>query len=553
MGQIASAPSSTSSSSSSSLGLRTKQPYSCPSGGVTAVEEAEAAPAMAAEEGGRDHTAELPDELLAVIFHGLGPGDRNRCALVCRRWLGVEGQSRRRIAVDARAALLEAAPALFGRRFCAVSRLALRCDRRSDSIGDAALAAVALRCPALTRLKLRSCRSLSDSGMSGLAAAAPALRKLSVASCSFGAPGVLAVLRGCPLLEELSLKRLRGLDSPLLLFDDDDDDSAGDTAAPAPASSSLRSICFKELYNAQCFAPLILGAPNLKSLKLFRCSGDWDPLLEALPAAAPALAEVHLEKLQVSDRGLAALALCADLHVLHLVKTPECTDAGLAPLLARCRRLRKVHLDGWKTNRIGDPSLSALARACPDLQELVLIGVNPTARSLEPVAANCRALERLALCGCDTFGDAELACVAAKCAALKKLCVKGCPVTDVGLGALADGCPKLVKVKIKKCRGVTPECAEWLRTVRSSLAINLDTDLSAAELQEGSVSESGVLEDDGDDKLVPDTVDRSELPTSSTSRPTSPWKARISSMVGRNFLASAIRRWSHGSSCSRNS
>nr|CAD1817829.1 unnamed protein product [Ananas comosus var. bracteatus] len=104
-------------------------------------------------------------------------------------------------------------------------------------------------------------------------------------------------------LEELSLKRLCGLDSPFLLVDDDDD--AGGNAA----SSSLQSICFKELYNAQCFAPLILGAPNLKSLKLFRCSGDWDPLLEVFPAAAPALAEVHLEKLQVSNRGLAALAL----------------------------------------------------------------------------------------------------------------------------------------------------------------------------------------------------------------------------------------------------
>ncbi|XP_020081532.1 F-box protein SKIP2-like [Ananas comosus] len=142
--------------------------------------------------------------------------------------------------------------------------------------------------------------------MSGLAAAAPALHKPSVASCSFGASGALAILRGCPLLEELSLKRLRGLDSPLLLVDNDDNASGNAT------SSSLRSICFKELYNAQCFAPLILGAPNLKSLKLFRCSGDWYPFPEALPTATLALAEVHLEKLQVSDSRLTALALYAD-------------------------------------------------------------------------------------------------------------------------------------------------------------------------------------------------------------------------------------------------
>ncbi|XP_020099523.1 F-box protein At1g47056-like [Ananas comosus] len=142
--------------------------------------------------------------------------------------------------------------------------------------------------------------------MFGLAVATPALRKPSVASCSFGASGALAILRGCPLLEELSLKRLRGLDSPLLLVDNDD--NAGGNAT----SSSLRSICFKELYNAQCFALLILGAPNLKSLKLFCCSGGWDPFPEALPTAALALAEVHLEKLQVIDSRLTALALYAN-------------------------------------------------------------------------------------------------------------------------------------------------------------------------------------------------------------------------------------------------
>lgn len=94
---------------------------------------------------------------------------------------------------------------------------------------------------------------------------------------------------------------------------------------------------------------------------------------------------------------------------------------------------------------------------CPNLQELVLIGLNPTRISLELIAANCQNLERLALCGSETVGDAEISCIAAKCIALKKLCIKSCPVSNCGIEALAGGCPNLVKVKLKKCRGVTGE------------------------------------------------------------------------------------------------
>jgi F-box/leucine-rich repeat protein 7 len=71
-----------------------------------------------------------------------------------------------------------------------------------------------------------------------------------------------------------------------------------------------------------------------------------------------------------------------------------------------------------------------VAQKCASLQELVLIGVNLTSASLELITANCPALEQLALCGSDTFGDAEISCVATKCASLRKLCIKACPVSD---------------------------------------------------------------------------------------------------------------------------
>ncbi|CAD6219923.1 unnamed protein product [Miscanthus lutarioriparius] len=485
-----------------------------------------------AEAAGEDHTADLPEELLALVFGLLGSGDRKRCSLVCRRWLAVEAASRLRLALDARAPLLadSALPRLLA-RFPAVSKLALKCDRRAESVGDPALAQVADRLgPGLRRLKLRSLRAVTDDGVAALAAAAANLRKLSVGYCAFGANGIEAVLRSCLHLEELSVKRLRGL------------------AESEPISVSgprLQSLSLKELYNGQCFSYLITQSPNLKTLKIIRCSGDWDIVLQDVPRDS-LLAELHLEKLQVSDRGVAALF---GLEVLYLAKAPEVTDVGLAELAAKSPRLRKLHVDGWKANRIGDRGLAAVAQKCASLQELVLIGVNLTSSSLELIAANCPTLERLALCGSDTFGDAEISCVAAKCAALRKLCIKACPVSDAGMNKLAEGCPRLVKVKVKKCRRVTSECAERLRASRNgALAVNFDTPGGAGELQDGrSVDESGALDNAGSDVLPEDLDDRivPELSSGSSGRP-SRWKARMGALMSRSLSVSIFRRQPRG-------
>ncbi|KAG2567270.1 hypothetical protein PVAP13_7NG343633 [Panicum virgatum] len=171
---------------------------------------------------------------------------------------------------------------------------------------------------------------MSDNGLSSLAASAPELRKLSVASCTFGPKAFVAVLKACPLLEDLSVKRLRGLP-----------DTAATTITEEikfPQALSLRSV------------------PNLRSLKILHCSGAWDLPLEVITARAPGLVELHLEKLQVGDRGL------GNLEVLFLVKTPECTDSGIISVAEKCHKLRKLHIDGWRTNRIGDFGLMAVAR-----------------------------------------------------------------------------------------------------------------------------------------------------------------------------------------------
>ncbi|KAL0432517.1 UNVERIFIED_CONTAM: putative F-box/LRR-repeat protein 8 [Sesamum latifolium] len=477
---------------------------------------------------GDDHTLNLPDECLACIFQSLSAGDRKRSSLVCRRWLRVEGQSRHRLSLNAQSQLVNVVPGLFS-RFDAVTKLALKCDRRSVSIGDDALIVISLKCRNLTRLKLRACRELTDEGVAVFAENCKNLQKFSCGSCTFGAEGMNALLQNCAFLEELSVKRLRGIT----------DGAAAEPIGPGKAAGALKMICLKDLYNGQCFGPLIAGATNLRSLKLFRCSGDWDKLLEVIADRVNGLVEVHLERLQVSDLGLSALSHCANLEILHLVKTPECTNIGLMMIAEKCKSLRKLRIDGWKTNRISDDGLIAVATHCPNLQELVLIGVNPTHLSVEKLATNCQNLERLALCGSETVGDAEISCIAAKCIALKKLCIKNCPISDHGMEALAGGCPNLVKVKVKKCRGVTSEGTDWLRSSRGSLAVNLDAvepDLPDVGINEQEIGGADIRQIDGLNGDV-------NVASNSTGRSTS-FKMRLGSFSGRSLVACTFRRWS---------
>ncbi|KAI3500406.1 hypothetical protein L1887_36227 [Cichorium endivia] len=485
-----------------------------------------------------DYTSKIPDDCLAVVFQFLGAGDRKRCSLVSRRWLLVDGQSRHRLAINAKSEVVPFIPSIFS-RFDSVTKLSLRCDRRSVSIDDNGFNLISLRCVNLTRLKLRGCREITDVGMAAFAKNCKGLKKFSCGSCMFGAKGMNALLDNSSSLEELSVKRLRGIN----------DGVTAEPIGPGAAAMSLKTVCLKELYNGQFFGPLISGAKKLKTLKLLRCLGDWDSLLETIAVSENSLIEVHLERLQVSDIGLSALSNCSNLEILHIVKTPDCTNAGVISVASHCKHLRKLHIDGWKTNRIGNEALIAIAKHSANLQELVLIGVNPSSISLEAIATNCQKLERLALCGSETIADTEISCIASKCVALKKLCIKGCPVSDEGIEAFAWGCPNLVKIKVKKCRNVTSEIGDWLRSKRGSLVVNLDVCAVEAEAVDASASDNGGQEDMEMTHVAVAQHQQHPLATSNSVRG-SIFKTRFGLFGTRGIVTSTFRRWSNGNTSS---
>ncbi|KAF2295350.1 hypothetical protein GH714_032636 [Hevea brasiliensis] len=245
-----------------------------------------------------------------------------------------------------------------------------------------------------------------------------------------------------------------------------------------------------------------------------------------------------------------AISKCVNMEILRIVKTPECSDLGLVCVAENCKQLRKLHIDGWRANTIGDVGLMAVAKQCPNLQELVLIGVNATHASLAAIAANCQKLERLALCGSGSIGDNEITCIAAKCVALKKLCIKGCAISDIAIQALAWGCPNLVKIKVKQCRGVSSEFVECLQQQKASLLVNID----AASDNEGldvSLSDGGGQESGLEFPVMGGQVAVADGPSIRNGRPAL-FGAKVGLLASRNLVARAFSRWSSNEDGSSN-
>lgn len=407
----------------------------------------------------QDLTLCLPDECLASIFQKLINEDRNTCSLVCSRWHHIESKSRQRLVLQARADISRLLPDLI-MRFEHVTVLALKCSRKFPSIDNKDLTVIGKSFTHLKKIKLKGCIEITDEGVESFSLVCGPIKKFSCGSCGFGGKGLNSILKNCNELEDLTAKRLRRLD--------------GQTERIGPGKGKLQRLCLKDLYNGQLFAPLLSGSKCLRTLILSRNSGYWDQILESSTENLQQLTELQIENMHLGDRGLMALSKCSKLEVFYMSRVSDCTDRGIYAVANGCRKLRKVHLDSGKSRRIGEEGLLSIATKCPHLQELVLMGIVTSVVSLNALASNCPVLERMALCNSDGVGDLEMSCISAKFTALKKLCIKNCPISDDGLVTIAGGCPSLIKLKVKRCKGVTSKSIYQLQTKRGSLIVAVD-------------------------------------------------------------------------------
>eukprot|EP00475_Leptophrys_vorax_P027178 TRINITY_DN38754_c0_g1_i1.p1 TRINITY_DN38754_c0_g1~~TRINITY_DN38754_c0_g1_i1.p1 ORF type:complete len:446 (+),score=20.06 TRINITY_DN38754_c0_g1_i1:135-1472(+) len=338
----------------------------------------------------RDLTNDLPDECISQIFVFLpNPNDRGSCALVCRRWLQIQGllgwngaapfavgpvESRAegagasgkapndegatfvgdlsrclegRHASDTR--LLSMAIGLPSRG--GLNRLVVRGDRltavgsisTSSRLTNLGFQAIVGSSPGLQSLTLWNCPYVDDEVMRMLASRCKSLRRLDIMNCTrVTDKGLSLISRGCKQLQHLSV-----------------------SACPRVSNASL--------------AATAAGSRQLASL---------------------ALADLPL----VNEHGLKLLGKCQELKRLRLSGRISVTDPGM--------KLVGQHLVGLVWLKLSDlPLLTeegfraiGEAKGFQSLQSLSLVSCkNLTNDSLQAVASGCSGLKSLAVSKCHSL------------------------------------------------------------------------------------------------------------------------------------------------------
>ncbi|KAG1334613.1 transport inhibitor response 1-like protein [Cocos nucifera] len=357
--------------------------------------------------------------------------DRNAASLVCRSWCRAEGQTRRKLFIGNCYAV---SPARAVERFPCVRALVLKgkprfADFELVPAGWGArfspwLAALATANPWLERLYVKR-MSVSDADLSLLARSFPSFRDLTLICCDgFGTAGLAAIAEHC--------RNLRVLD---LIENDVEDleDQALDWVSRFPQSTtSLESLVFDCVgceVNMDALEALVARSPSLRRLRVNQRVSVGQ--LRRLMVRAP----------QLTDLGTGSFGEGGEVGPGEW----EVEVADLEAAFAASRSL--ACLSGFRNH--APEYIPAIYPVCANLVSLNLGYSVITAEELEPVIIHCHNLQTLWVL--DTVHDEGLQAVAATCKDLRELRVfplDGAEesegfVSDIGLIAISEGCPKL--------------------------------------------------------------------------------------------------------------
>lgn len=308
-------------------------------------------------------------------------------------------------------------------------------------IDDDSLAALKQGCKSLETLDMSSCQKVSHVGLSSLTSATASLRQLILSygsrvdlaladslqklsmlqsikldGCKVTCSGLKAIGNWCVSLSELSLSKCLGVT----------DEGLSSLVTKHKDLRKLDITCCRKITHASV-AHITNSCSSLVSLKMESCALILAEAFVLIGQRCQFLEELDVTDNEIDDEGLKAISRCSQLKSLKLGICLNISDEGLVHIGIGCSKLNE--LDLYRSDGIGDSSISAIATGCPGL-------------------------EMINIAYCKSITDRSLMSLS-NCSKLNTLESRGCPlITSVGLEAVSTGCKQLSKLDIKKCHNI---------------------------------------------------------------------------------------------------
>lgn len=445
----------------------------------------------------------LCDELLAeVLCRVQDLLDQRSVSLVCKRWLVVQRNAKKRLGV---------------------------CLPNDAAFSSFCLSVLSLleQHPHVTSLSMISKGSSVHAELFAIVAKAVALFCKSLGQLQFTAGpttflGLQELARGCPCLTSLELLQPPSSCLPILGnfktlrelclngcsegVTDDLQQGAG------YGSLQLERLCLVGMRSSfHGLNWLWSSCRQLRKLQFLNCEGIEGLDTSSFVACLPSLQEIelcmcrsiaggmliliseycpNLRALTFHDGGdteglRQVLRRCETLEVLDLRLPLDLSNEDLMEIARNCHSLRSLRLHScWLATGAGMRSLASLSN--PNLEELVLVrcrAVVQDSGTLSALGQNLRRLKKIDLSDNEYLVDKELVAMLASCENLFQLKLRKCRMlTDLVIEFIRQRCPVLESIDIEDCDGISSKAVNSLISGCKHLKlvrINLDklTDL----------------------------------------------------------------------------
>ncbi|TKY64026.1 F-box/LRR-repeat protein 12 [Spatholobus suberectus] len=359
----------------------------------------------------------LPDDCLAIIFHGLDSRiDRDSFGLTCRRWLHVQDFNHRSLQFECSSTILH--PSSLSTKGVDIHTIHLhRLLRRFQH---------------LESLSLSNCRDLNDSGLTRLLSYGSNLQKLNMDCClKVTDYGLSLVASGCPSLISISLYRCLGIT-----------DKGLETLAGACLSMKYVNLSYCSQVSDKGLKALTHRWCQLKAINISHCeciSGV------GFQGCSKTLAYVEAESCKLKPEGVMGIVSGGGIEYLNVSCLSWSLLGDPLPGIGFSSRLKILNFRLCRT--VSDTSIVAIAKGCPLLEEWNLALCHEVGlRGWQAVGLYCQNLQRLHVNRCRNL-------------------------SDNGLQALRDGCKNLSILYLNGCVRLTSVALELFKCHRASVCI----------------------------------------------------------------------------------